>query len=256
MEMLDKITLTSINEVITVPVARGYKADMVNRRQYGLSFCEGEGRILYHHNGKEYLSDHAHAVWLPMGATYLLDCRESGYFPLINFDCAAPAIHHFLSIPLRKAEGLLRSYETLKEIFLYRHQRARAMSVLYDMLASLSAEAQREEGETLLAPAMRYLEEHIADPDLQNGVLSDQAHISEVYFRRLFKEAYHTTPRQYILDLRMKRAKELLAGGVTSVSRVAELCGFSGVYHFCRVFRAATGQTPTEYRRRVGGVRI
>jgi AraC-like DNA-binding protein len=150
----------------------------------------------------------------------------------------------------------LRSYAQLKEQFLYRRHRAAAMSVLYDILASLSSEAQAREGNGLLAPAMQYLEEHFTDPDLHNGLLSKQAHISEVYFRRLFKETYHTTPRQYILDLRLKRAKELLCGDVMSVSRVAELCGFAGVYHFCRVFRQEMGQTPSEYRRRFGGTRI
>ena len=256
MEALDNLIITSINEVSTVPVMRGHHADMVDRRQYGLSFCEGEGRILYHHEGREYLSDRDHAVWLPMGATYLLDCRESGYFPLINFFCVPPGIDRFLSIPLRKADGFLRSFAQLKEQFLYRHHRAAAMSVLYDILAALSTEAEEREGNGLLAPAMRYLEEHFTDPELHNGHLAEQAHISEVYFRRLFKETYRTTPRQYILSLRLKRAKELLAGDVMSVSRVAEQCGFAGVYHFCRVFRQETGQTPSEYRHRFGGVHI
>ena len=86
MDLLDNLIITSLNDVMTVPVSRGYRAQMHVRRQYGLSFCEGEGKILYHHQGREYLSDRDHAVWLPMGATYLLDCRESGFFPLINFD--------------------------------------------------------------------------------------------------------------------------------------------------------------------------
>jgi AraC-like DNA-binding protein len=255
MEALDSLTITAINEVSTIPVARGYRANMVNRRQYGLSFCEGEGKILYHHNGREYLSDRDHAVWLPMGATYLLDCRESGFFPLINFFCASPGIDHFLSIPLKKTDGFLRSFSQMREQHLYRH-RAAAMSVLYDILAALSAEAQEKTSVGLLTPAVRYLEAHFTDPELHNGLLAEQAHISEVYFRRLFKETYHTTPRQYLLELRLKRAKELLCGDVMPVGRVAELCGFAGVYHFCRVFRASTGQTPSEYRRRFGGVRL
>lgn len=64
------------------------------------------------------------------------------------------------------------------------------------------------------------------------------------------------TPRQYILELRIKHAKELLIGDVIAINRVAELCGFSGVYHFYRTFRQMTGQTPTDYRRRFGPVRI
>lgn len=254
--MLDDIIVTAVRDVFTVPVARGYTNQMVARPQYGLSLCDGAGKILYHYNGKSYLSDRDHAVLLPMGATYVLDCRESGYFPLINFLGTGTGLDSFYSIPLRQPDGLLRSYESLKTLFLYRHRHARVMSVLYDMLATLATEEGSNGKEQLLAPAMRYLEEHYCDPALQNSALAACAHVSEVYFRRLFKEAYRTTPRQYILDLRLKRAKELLESEAMPVGHVAEACGFSGVYHFCRAFRAATGLSPTDYRRRFGGRHI
>ena len=254
--MLEDTVISSINEVMTVPVPRGRRSPMQQRPQYGLSFCLGEGRIIYHHEGKEYLSDKDHAVWLPMGASYLLECRESGHFPLINFSCTVPAFTDFRSIPLRHADSFLRRYETLKELYLFHHRYAGAMSVLYDLLSSLAPLEEGSGEQSILWPAMRYLETHYADQELTNSILAAQIPISEVYFRRLFRAVYQTTPRQYILGLRIQRARELLAGDVMSVGRVAELCGFSGVYHFCRAFRAATGQTPTDYRRSSGGIHI
>ena len=136
--MLEDTVISSINEVFTVPVPRGRRTPMQQRPQYGLSFCLGEGRIIYHHEGKEYLSDKDHAVWLPMGASYLLECRESGHFPLINFSCTVPAFTDFRSISLPHADSFLRRYETLKELYLFHHRYAGAMSVLYDLLSSLA----------------------------------------------------------------------------------------------------------------------
>ena len=58
------------------------------------------------------------------------------------------------------------------------------------------------------------------------------------------------------MDLRIKVARQMLGGSYASVTEVAEQCGFSGVYHFCRAFRAATGMTPTEYTRSFGESKI
>ena len=44
-----------------------------------------------------------------------------------------------------------------------------------------------------------------------------------------------------------RRAKQLLETGNLSVTQVAEKCGFSGVYHFCRSFKNITGLTPTQF---------
>ena len=65
--------------------------------------------------------------------------------------------------------------------------------------------------------------------------------------RKLFLSYYHITPKQYVLDIRIRKAKQLLCDTPFSVTAIAEECGFSSVYHFCRVFKEKTGFTPTEY---------
>ncbi|MFQ9800805.1 MAG: helix-turn-helix domain-containing protein [Clostridia bacterium] len=44
-----------------------------------------------------------------------------------------------------------------------------------------------------------------------------------------------------------KRAKSLLTNGTHTITSISEECGFSSLYHFCRVFKDKTGMTPTEY---------
>ena len=60
------------------------------------------------------------------------------------------------------------------------------------------------------------------------------------------------TPRQYILDLRLRLARQLLSETRESIGAIAEQCGFSSVYHFSRAFHQSTGRTPSEYRREAG----
>ena len=254
MELFSDLTVTCIDEVTTVPVLRGRKTLMKERKNYGISFCE-RGRITYLHNGKEYVSDPAHAILLPMGQTYVLHCDAGGRFPLINFRTSAPISEEFVRFPLRNPSVFLHDFRELADAYLLRSSHLGAMSVFYNILRHLAASVAPSEND-LLRPAVAYLEENYADPSLNNARMAAAAHISEVYLRRLFREAYGVTPHRYLMDLRIKVARQMLAGSYASVSEVAEQCGFSGVYHFCRAFRTATGMTPTEYTRSFGEVKI
>jgi stage III sporulation protein SpoIIIAA len=64
---------------------------------------------------------------------------------------------------------------------------------------------------------------------------------------KLFLEKYGMTPRQFIIDIRINKAKQLLGEGKLKVSEVATQCGFSSSYHFCRTFRDHVGVTPSYY---------
>ena len=120
------------------------------------------------------------------------------------------------------------------------------MSLFYEMLHGLLTPPVS----TLLAPALSYIEKHYDDPHLTNAVLAAQCNISEVYFRKLFTRQYQLFPRQWLLDFRLGKAKQLLREGNLKISAIAEACGFSGQYYFSHVFKERTGMTPTEYRKK------
>ena len=96
-------------------------------------------------------------------------------------------------------------------------------------------------------PAIKYLETNYQNPNLTNSELAEQCKISEIYFRRIFTSYYNMTPRQFLIDIRINKAKLLLSEGALKINAVAVKCGFSNQYHFCRVFKEKTGLTPTEY---------
>lgn len=254
MDVFSQITVTSIDEVITVPVLRGKRLLMKERKNYGISFCE-RGRITYLHRGREYVSDPNHVILLPMGQTYVMQCDAGGRFPLINFKTTAPISEDFICLSLQNPAVFLHDFRELSDAYLLRSSHLGAMSVFYNILRHLASAVAPAEND-ILRPAVTYLEENYADPTLDNARLAEAAHISEVYLRRLFREAYGVTPHRYLMDLRIKVARQMLGGSYESVTEVAERCGFSGVYHFCRAFRTATGMTPTEYTHSFGEVKI
>lgn len=240
------ITVTEIEEVIRIPSPHGRYLSMKERPFWGLSFCES-GKIVYTQDGVETVSDPAHAVLLPQGASYTLYGAESGSFPLVNFYCDGDSDGKICAIPLQSPAQYLKRFAQLESLSLANGSRAGCMSLLYDLLGSIAQE--NAPGQELLAPALTYLQAHFDRPELSNAALAAQVGVSEVYFRRLFRQCYGISPKQYVIRFRLNHAKQLLVGDRISVAETAERCGFSSVYHFCRAFRSSTGMTPTEYRR-------
>nr|WP_283244887.1 helix-turn-helix transcriptional regulator [Gehongia tenuis] len=69
------------------------------------------------------------------------------------------------------------------------------------------------------------------------------------YLRRLFTREFGVTPQQYLIQLRMERARQILKQPGLSVTEAALSCGFYDARYFSRLFRRETGQTPSEYAR-------
>ena len=124
------------------------------------------------------------------------------------------------------------------------------MSAAYELLNEANAAFFRPHpcAPKRMLRCKEYLDENICDTSLRVSALAEMCGISEVYFRRLFSARLGTSPKQYILDIRIQKARQLLSEGGLKISAVAELCGFSGSYHFCRVFRQRMGVTPSDYR--------
>ena len=241
--MLSNITITDIKETFTVFSPKGRFEKIENRKSFGLSFCI-DGQITYTHNGKKIISDKNHAVLLPQGQTYTLYGDKTGSFPVINFTCADALCNTVISLPIQNTEAFIKDFETLRSLSLFDGNRMEMMSIFYHILHRLSAQSSSCK---VIMPAIKYLESNYQDPNLTNAELAKQCRISEVYFRRIFTSCYNMTPRQFLIDIRINKAKQLLSEGALKINAVAVKCGFSNQYHFCRVFKEKTGLTPTEY---------
>jgi len=84
--------------------------------------------------------------------------------------------------------------------------------------------------------------------DLSLAELAAVAGMSTFHFAREFKRATGTTPHQYLMKLRIERAKQLLSGSEMPLVDVGSHSGFSHQSHFSRLFRKLTGTTPQSYR--------
>lgn len=102
------------------------------------------------------------------------------------------------------------------------------------------------------ATLMHRLDEMIAaenGPVPQIVNLASEAGMSVSRFSKMFKETTNQTPYQYLMDLRIKKAQDLLQNSNKSLAQIAFACGFSSQSHMTDVFRVRIGITPGVFRK-------
>ena len=87
------------------------------------------------------------------------------------------------------------------------------------------------------------------DSDLSLQALANESGYSRVHFVRMFKAATGSSPHNYLLTLKLERARELLKIPSMSLIDIALDCGFSSHSHMSRLFHKFVGVTPSAYRR-------
>jgi AraC family transcriptional regulator len=87
------------------------------------------------------------------------------------------------------------------------------------------------------------------DRDLSLQELSNLVQMSPHYFSTLFKQSTGTTPHQYVIRCRIKRAKYLMAQTQLSLAEIAIQVGFVDQSHFHRHFKRLMGVTPKNYQK-------
>jgi AraC family transcriptional regulator len=85
--------------------------------------------------------------------------------------------------------------------------------------------------------------------DLTLEVLAEQTGFSRHHFAYLFRRTTGETPHQFVLRLRLKRARQLLEASELSLAHIAVACGFADQSYFTRAFKRELGVTPRAYQR-------
>lgn len=81
-----------------------------------------------------------------------------------------------------------------------------------------------------------------------SAYLSEKLGMSYSVIGRLFSANEGRTIENYLMNLRVERAKELIRYGQLTLSEIADEAGYSSVAHLSRMFKRVTGMTPTEFR--------
>ncbi len=114
--------------------------------------------------------------------------------------------------------------------------------------AGFSGGGSPSAGDSRLTRALAWINEHHRDPDLTVADLAHAAGLSAEHLGRLFHRAYKLSPMQYVLRLRLERARGLLAKTDLGVKEIASLVGFRDPGYFSRRVSRSTGSPPSRLR--------
>ncbi|MFF4290859.1 helix-turn-helix domain-containing protein [Streptomyces sp. NPDC001633] len=123
------------------------------------------------------------------------------------------------------------------------------LGVLTDEVLGRSSAETPGGGRALLLRIQAFIDRHLADPDLTPQAIARAHHISPRYLHKLF-ESENATVGRWIQRRRLEECRRELArrGSGSTIAAVAHRWGFASAAHFSRVFRAAYGMAPREWR--------
>lgn len=133
----------------------------------------------------------------------------------------------------------------------YRHE---CTSFLYHLLYLINRQMKNDalpdsQISRQLKIAVDYIHSNYKKHQISVEKLAKMVSVSPSYFRRMFKQTYSVPPGQYIIELRLEYASQLLSSKLYTVSEVSEKSGFNDVKYFGRLFKKKYGQTPGKYLR-------
>ena len=128
-----------------------------------------------------------------------------------------------------------------------------ASSALYDFLSELSFifnfRRSPDYGKHLekIRGALIFIHQNY-NKDLSLDDIAERCGYTRQYINRLFFENLRISPYRYLIDYRLKKAKELLSNKDLSIEAVSRLVGFNDFSYFCSVFKKHEKTSPLKFR--------
>lgn len=181
----------------------------------------------------------------------------AGYHAFFELEPALRKRHGFRSVLHVSSETLeyLRGMTAMLEKVLEARQKGclfaaaacmmQIMSCISHSFSQPSAPAQLDLFR--LSETMSYIERHWQE-EISLRELANKASMSPSTFYRMFMKTVGKSPVNYLIDLRLNKAAEMLVHSTVQVSAIASLTGFPDSNYFSRLFKRHSGITPRQYR--------
>lgn len=221
--------------------------------------CKGSLEAVY--NGEALTVPANSLLYIPANTDYHAQSKVIPYEYFCIYFCMEPLKNSSVSIPIvffpKSTEKYLNYYEAAKKAWRYKRfgYILQIKAILYDIFRVLLAEHLTinfiSKGYQSIEPAVHYIEHHYHKENLQISNLAQLCNITPNHFIRLFKEHFSVTPKQYVNQLRIEHASELLRLSSISIDEISRQMGFSEVSYFSKAFKHIMGESPLQYRKNI-----
>lgn len=223
----------------------------------GTKCMASRGELIYHKPGsKRYARTFPHALLKCYAVDFVYTCPvfENGSWKLIDmelpFSFSQRITDEYLFIKVTELfSQLTKSALSVSEQAIVR-ERAIFIEILTLLFQSTQREQYNYSSVRMVDRVISYMvENHARSLTLSN--LSKYAGVSVSYLGCVFRNVTGRSPIDYLIEIRINMAKNLLKDGV-SVTETSSLVGFNDIYYFSRVFKSREGISPSKYTDKEG----
>ena len=222
--------------------ARQYHA-LIFRIKGKAEVVKGDDRIRLNKND---------VTFVPEGYDYTINTLSDEEVIVIHFNASFKRIPRITNIHSTRPEvfamlfdKILLTWQNRPCGFVYRMD-SLFLSIL-EQTEKQSIEMHTDSLEFRIQNSVNIIHENIANSSFSIDSLAAEAGYCVSYFRRVFREEIGVSPKEYLINLRIRHATALLESGYYSVEQVAELSGFTYAKYFSTIFKRITGKTPSSY---------
>lgn len=213
-------------------------------------------------SGELFYAEAGDIIYIPYGALYKFEMTEklsdNAYALGINFHIYEKngTLHSISQMPIifnvPNSEYYQSIFERMRMVSAASVQSTSRLKcgfyeIISDLCEAYQSKSKVGKDFTIIENGIRYLETNDR-LDRSISEIAAMCAVSETYFRRLFKKYSGVSPKEYILRVKIDKAKLILKETNLQVSEIAEMFGISDTAYFCRMFKKRTGISPLIYR--------
>ena len=246
---LSDLIINKLISVNTIYSDTGANSVRRNRLCWAL-LMKYEGETVYTSGNKKATSNFENIAILPKGSNYSWICTKQGKYLVIEFDADLIG-DSVITISTKNSESIFKLFKELEKVWTLKHKfyKLEALNITYSILSKLLEPYNQylpSEKQEKIQPALDYIAKNY-NKQITNDELAKLLGVSTVYFRKLFTKIIGISPINYIQQLRIKKAKEMLKSDFSKISVISEAVGYPNIYYFSKMFKQITGVSPTEY---------
>lgn len=194
-------------------------------------------------------NDICHIPIIMLSAKSSLDDRIAGLEQGIDDYITKPFSATYLKT---RITSLLRQRKQLQELYLSRLSQSENPIINIDSLSPSQPQFTPYD-EQFMQQVMEYMEEQMGNSELTVDDFAEKLCLSRTIFYRKLKSIIGLAPVDFIRNMRIKRASQLIDNGNFNMSQIAYMIGFSDPKYFSKCFKKQMGMSPSEYKEREKG---
>lgn len=178
---------------------------------------------------------------------YVADSEEPWEYIFIGFDLLGETVPELLYDPVIRCPEAHPIFEEMKRANELQEGRGAFFNArIWDLISVL--QSKKEPKKDSIDHAVNLITAHYTD-GLTVQQLADALHLSRGHFTLLFKKKFGIPPQQYLIEMRLDQAANLLQNEGYSPSLAAFSVGYADIYQFSKAFKKHFGVSPREYQK-------